>query len=111
MAQNFLELSQTQIEKLLLRGMCQPEGGESAWTVAADALRTYRWREPVHKALFAALGDLLARKPALMRELLPAALTRRGFPDVPWEDFFKPLNLSEEDARSLLQRLLRPDGM
>jgi hypothetical protein len=111
MASQPAELSQIEIEKLLLRAMCQPGVRDSIWKIASGPLKTYHWREPVHEALFGALRDLRARKPALLRELLPAALTRRGFPDVAWENFFDTATLSDEEARLLLRRLLEPGGL
>src|SRR5437764_320809 len=106
MTQNFPELSETQMEKLLLRALCQPGAGENIWRMALGPLNNYRWREPVHESLFASLRDLRARKPALLHELLPAALTRRGYPDVAWEEFLEPISLSNEDAGLIVQRLL-----
>lgn len=106
MDQNRADLSETQIEKLLLRALCQARVGDGVWTMVAAELKTYAWREPVHEAISRSLRDLRARKPSLLRELLPAALTRRGFPDVAWEEFLEPVNLTDEDARLLVQRLL-----
>jgi hypothetical protein len=104
MDQHPAELSETQIEKLLLRALCQPGASDGVWRIAAGPLKTHHWREPVHEALYAVLRDLRARKPALLRELLPAAVTRRGFPDVAWEEFLEPVTLSDEEIRNLLQQ-------
>jgi len=106
MARDPTELSIVQIEKRLLAAMCQAEGGGSVWALAEGSLRNYRWREPSHGAVFAALGELPVRNPALLRELFPAALTRKGFPDLAWQDFFEPCTVSDEEARRLVQRLL-----
>lgn len=106
MARDPSDLSIVQIEKRLLAAMCQAAGGGSVWALAEGPLRNYRWREPSHGAVFAALGELPVRNPALLHELFPAALTRKGFPDVAWQDFFEPCALSDEDARESVRQLL-----
>jgi hypothetical protein len=106
MARDPTELSIVQIEKRLLRAMCQPGAGANIGKMASGALRTYHWREPVHEVLFEAVSDLGARKPTLLRELLPAALARRGYPDVAYDEFFEPGTLTDEEARELVRRLL-----
>jgi len=106
MARDPTGLSIVQIEKRLLGAMCQAAGGGSVWALAEGPLQNYRWREPSHAAVFAALGELPDRDPVLLRDLFPAVLTRKGFPDLAWQDFFEPCTVSDEEARRLVQRLL-----
>ena len=110
MAQHPSELSETQMEKLLLRAMCQAAAGDHVWAIAARTLGTYRWRDPLHEALFAVLREIRSRNPLDLREHLPAALTRRGFPDVDWDEFFQPVALSAEEAKILVERLINTQG-
>jgi len=106
MARDPTGLSIVQIEKRLLGAMCQAAGDGSVWAFVEGPLQNYHWREPSHAAVFAALGELPIRNPALLRDLFPAALTRKGFPDLAWQDFFEPCTLSDEEARRLVERLL-----
>ncbi len=40
-----------------------------------------------------------------LREQLSGCATRRGFPDVAWEEFFQPVSVSREEAEELMQQL------
>jgi hypothetical protein len=88
-------------ERQVLRALCR---GALASRASLDTLRSYRWRESVHQVIF----DLLIRMPGanaeLMREQLPAHLTRRGFPDFDLS-WFQPNIQTEEDVERLIQRL------
>ena len=94
-----------QIERRVLLALCQgtPEGSVRA--EAADLLREYGWREPVHEVIFKTVLELPTEDPNVIRSLLPERLTRKGFPDVAWEDFSKPHHLTAEDARRLMREL------
>lgn len=91
-----------QIERQVLRAVCQ---GKALRESAREMLRDYRWREPVHQVIFEILITLPPGTPGVLREQLPVRLTRRGFPDVPCEDLFQPLDISTEDAQSLMREL------
>ena len=77
---------------------------------ARDILRTYRWREPLHEVMFDVVLSIPTEIPEVIREQLPARLTRKGFPDVDIEDFFEPHGLSKEEAARLI-RQLRDSGV
>lgn len=95
-----------EIEREVLRFLCQGiEVGKLDREVRA-ALRAYRWRQPLHQAIFQILCDLPADLPGLVREQLPARLTRQGFPDVEWESYFEPPGFAEDEVRGLVKRLL-----
>lgn len=68
-------------------------------------LRNYRWRVQLHQVIFNALASIPSDGPALLRQLLPAKLTRLGFPDVEWEEFFAPVSLSRDETIALVRRL------
>ena len=72
---------------------------------ARDILRTYRWREPLHQVVFEVVLSIPTEAPEVIREQLPARLTRKGFPDVDIEGFFKPHGLSKEEAERLIRQL------
>jgi len=89
---------------------CERQVLEALWrgaleSVAAEAaLRSYRWREPVHQVIFDFLISMPGANPELWREQLPTHLTRRGFPDfdLTW---FQSTALAETDVERLIQRL------
>lgn len=93
-----------QTERLVLQVLCQdsPEGFRKA---GRKTLKAYRWREPVHEAIFHILMTIQSDSSDLIRDQLPSRLTRKGFPDVAWEDFFEPHALTKQDAIRLMRRL------
>ena len=94
-----------QTERCVLQALCQgaPEG--SVREAAKVILRHYRWHEPLHQMIFNLLVEMPTDDPEVIRDLLPSRLTRKGFPDVAWEDFFQPHPLSKEEAERLMQHL------
>ncbi len=68
-------------------------------------LRGCRFRGPLHQIVFEALGEIGPAAPALVRELLAARLTRKGFPDVDLDPFFEPHGLTADAAMALMKRL------
>lgn len=71
-------------------------------------LENYAWREEEHRVVFQAILSLRRADAATLREHLPGAVTRMGFPDIFWEDFFaaKP---GENMRLPELLRILRED--
>jgi hypothetical protein len=93
-------------ERLILRALSLGTAEGSAREAARRLLGTYRWREPVHGAIYDVLMSLPANDPEFVREQLPARLTRRGFPDFDFADFLKPATLSREEVERLMRQLL-----
>lgn len=91
-----------QIERRVLHVLCRRKALPES---AREMLRDYRWRDPVHQIIFEILIAFPPGTPGVLREQLPVRLTRRGFPDVPCEDLFQPLDISIEDAQSLMRKL------
>lgn len=89
----------------MLQVLCQGTAEGSAREAAKRDLRNYRWREPLYQVVFEALMAMPGDAPALIREQLPARLTRKGFPDVNWEQFFEPHTLSLDEAKTLMREL------
>lgn len=94
-------------ERQVLRALYQ-RGPDSRANL--HALRAYRWSEPVHQVIFDLLADLQGANPELIREQLPARLTRRGFPDfdLAW---FRPLAVREKEIAQLIDRLVGVEGL
>ena len=89
----------------MLQALCQGTPQGSVRATARDMLRTYRWREPLHHVIFEVVLSIPTEAPEVIRDQLPARLTRRGFPDVDIEDLFKPHGLSKEEAEHLIRQL------
>lgn len=67
------------------------------------ALENYAWREAEHRVVFQAILSLRRADTASLREHLPGAATRMGFPDIFWEDIFT----AEPGENMRLPELLR----
>jgi hypothetical protein len=89
-------------ERQVLRALCQGSAGRR--TPGLSILRSYRWREPVHQVIFELLIQTPDADPELIREQLPARLTRRGFPDFDLA-LFQPHALTGKEIESLIDRL------
>src|SRR3989442_2158806 len=92
-------------ERLVLQALCQgtPEG--PVREAGKSLLNDYRWRELLHQLVFEVLMSLPTDSPIFIRDQLAPRLTRRGFPDVEFEDLFKPPSLSKEQAERLMREL------
>ena len=88
-------------ERQVLRALCQ---GALDRHASLNTLRSYRWREPLHQVIFEILISMPGSNPKLMRDQLPAHLTRRGFPDFDLS-WFQPNALAEKDVERLIKRL------
>lgn len=93
-------------EIMALRVIClgTPEG--SVKEIGKSLLRDYHWSNALHQAIWNALYSLPSENPETLRQLLPARLTRLGFPDVEWEEFFAPHSLSKDEAIALMRRMV-----
>lgn len=91
-------------ERRVLQVLCQgaPDGPLAG---ARTSLRGYRWRDPVHQAIFEIVLSLPPSPPDLVRDLLPSRLTRRGFPDFAVQELFQPHGLSEREVEGLIEFL------
>jgi hypothetical protein len=92
-------------ERLLLAALAQGTREGSFRELARSKLAGYHWREPVHEVIFRCLLSLPTENPAVVREQLPALLTRRGFPDVELADLFSPLDLPREVFERVVEEL------
>ncbi len=70
-------------------------------------LADYSWRDADHEILFEVIGELLAREPQQILAHLPAAITRRGFPDISCEWLARDCGMDSAQARELAEELLR----
>jgi len=94
-----------QAERQALRALCQGTPQGSVLELAKRFLKDYRWRNPLNAPLFETLAGLKTSSLDVLRAELPALLTRRGFPDLPWEDLFAPHGLTMAEAEELMRHL------
>ncbi len=94
-------------ERQVLQALCQGTPQGSVRATAQHLLQAYRWRNPIHRVVYEVLMTIPTEAPDLIRDQLPSRLTRRGFPDVDWEDIFRPHSLTKDAAERLMQELIR----
>jgi hypothetical protein len=94
-----------QIEILALRVLCLGTSQGPVKAIGKTLLHDYHWHNALHKALWDAISGLPSDNPQILRQLLPAKLTRLGFPDIEWDEFFAPHSLSKDEAIALMRRM------
>jgi len=95
------------IEIMVLRVLCLGTPQGSVKETGKSLLRDYHWQNALHQVLWNAICAIPSENPEILRQLLPAQLTRLGFPDVEWEELFAPHSISREEAISLMRRMVR----
>ena len=90
-------------ERLVLQALCVED--LNLLKTARNLLSGYRWREPVHQVIFACLKSFSAAGHTALHEQLAECTTRKGFPDVEWEDFFPPEPISTREAEKLIRQM------
>lgn len=93
------------IERQLIQALCQETPDDALRETAKHLLSDYDWREPIHQAIFDSLKDIPSKSPVTIRDRLPARVTRKGFPEVNWKEFFAPSTLSIANAEDLMRQL------
>jgi hypothetical protein len=94
-------------EKQLLRFLCASCENTADHRALCRQLSKYSWRDRDHAILFEAIGELLSAAPREILAHLPAALTRRGFPDMSCDWVAAPAELKADAAFALAEELLR----
>jgi hypothetical protein len=94
------------LETLALRLLCAGTTEGAVREGLIPLLRGYTWQSALQRAIFNAIAAIPSDNPEILRQLLPAKLTRMGFPDVEWEELFAPLSMSGEEAVVLVRQLV-----
>ncbi len=97
--------ARVRVERQVLQAMCGGTIKGSVRELGTALLRSYCWREPVHHAIFSCLVELSAQNLEIVRCHLPERLTRKGFPDIEWNDFCAPHSLSHRKVERLMRQL------
>jgi hypothetical protein len=95
------------VESKVLGALCQGTVEGPIREFGCALLREYHWQNPIHQIIFQVLMAIPSERPDTIRAQLPVRLTRMGFPDVAWEDFFAPSRISKTAALRLLNRLTK----
>lgn len=90
-------------ERRVLQALCV--GDLDVLKTAERLLSAHRWREPIHQIIFSCLIGFSAIGHIAVREQLAECATRKGFPDVEWEDFFTPHPISTQEVEELMRQL------
>jgi hypothetical protein len=94
------------LEKLALRLLCADTSEGGLRDALVPLLGGYAWKSTLHQAIFRAIEAFPSHDPHVLRQWLPAKLTRMGFPDVEWDELFAPPELSGEDSLALVRQML-----
>lgn len=95
-------------ERALLRSICGNPQDLFARASLLAQLENYEWREEEHRVMFQAILRLRGADSATLREHLPGTVTRMGFPDVDWKDFFPEKSSGDADLCELARHLRDP---
>jgi hypothetical protein len=93
-------------ETKLLQFLCDAHGDLAARRRILRMLGNYSWRRHDNTIFFECIRELFARVPRQILAQLPAALTRRGFPDMPCELLAPQSELTAAAALALAEHLL-----
>jgi len=107
MALNPFAGSRADKETRLLQFVCDATEDQPARESVIRMLADYAWLDVDNEILFEAIRQLFAQSPRDILSHLPAELTRRGFPDLPWEPLKHRSRLAAVGAVELAGELLR----
>ncbi|MGB6822154.1 MAG: hypothetical protein WBE21_08745 [Candidatus Acidiferrales bacterium] len=107
MALNTFLGSRADKETRLLQFVCDATEDKPARENVIRMLADYSWLDADNEILFETIRRLFAQSPRDILSHLPAELTRRGFPDLPWEPLKQRSRLAGVDAVELAGELLR----
>lgn len=87
-----------ELEWELLRALCSEVVDGNLKGDLLALLAQYHFSDPIRQAVFDEGSTIGWDRPGVLREALPARLTRRGFPDVDFDGLFIPPPPSAEQA-------------
>jgi hypothetical protein len=83
-----MESEQFRLERKKLRLLCSPKLSARKRTALCEQWKAEQFLDAEHQVIFEEICRLAAAGEARLRELLPARVTNRGFPDVAMEEYF-----------------------
>jgi hypothetical protein len=95
----------SEIERRILRALCQCANANTAREQPLHELENHRWHEPEHRTVYEALEGAGRCSGKPLREQLSAEAVRMGFPDVDWAAYFEAPDSVAADLPELLREL------
>lgn len=93
-------------ERQILSLLCSNSLPQKNLAAAIESLKAYRWREPEHEIIFQAIRRVGKGGARPLRDELPAALTRMGFPEVSWPRYLAAENQNPRNLDELIVLLI-----
>ncbi len=92
-------------EHQVLQAMCTNPADTGMRELGLVLLSDYLFQKTSHQQVFNALKEIPTGDPAKIRALLPAHLTRKGFPDLDCGPFLTPSEFSPEEIKEQMKSL------
>jgi hypothetical protein len=98
-----------EIERAVLRALCQPSTTDALRESILRELAAHPWQAEDHRIVFNALRKIRNTNSCSLGEQLPAHATRMGFPDIDWAVFLDAgeANLDVEKLAAHLKSVVR----
>lgn len=97
--------SRLQLERRVLAALCSGTRTGPVLDAARRRLAQYAWSDAAHQAVFEIAVSFPSTNPDFLRELLPARLTRRGFPDFDFNSMFAGPAAAREEVERWISQL------
>ncbi len=98
-------------EQQVLQAMCTSPADTGMRELGLVLLPDYSFQKTSHQQVFNALQEIPTGDPKKIRALLPAHLTRKGFPDLDCGPFLTPLEFSAEEIKEQMKSLAGLTGL
>ena len=98
---------QKELERRTLRLLCSVLLKPVTRVELARLLDAELFIEALHRTVFEEIAAIGAVPSAKLRELLPARITNRGFPDFDLKEFLAPETASEAEIEKMFETLLK----
>lgn len=94
-----------EVERSVLCAMCVGALERTVWREGVDLLADYRFADNAHQLIFDTLREIQTDDPLIIRELLPARLNNKGFPDLDVEIYFQPHSFTADQTIARMRAL------
>ena len=98
-------------EQQVLQAMCSDPADTGIRELGLVLLPDYSFQKTSHQQVFNALKEIPTGDPEKIRALLPAHLTRKGFPDLDCGPFLTPSGFSPEEIKEQMKSLAGLTGI
>jgi hypothetical protein len=95
-----------ELERELLNILCAGVLSEEERSQTVLSLAEYEWKSPDHRVIFEALRRARQLDASGIQERLKSEVTRLGFPDIDWAEYFQPVHMDKAQIERLIRALL-----